>query len=207
MRFDLFDLHDTKGQKLNMLNMVDHATSYQMVIPIPGKRPRVVYEAFAKYWLTPFGKPHGVHADQGGEFYADFQEEMQSLGVEVVYSPRFAPFQNAQAERRGGVFKYIAQAAAVNSGMIFSWLDQSKEQVTMDTWAFTQACSHSANTLIRGHGYNPAQLASLRLPYELLNPYAQCSVCHGQPSSDRPRFLHKIHMSEGSSGCGIHVSV
>ena len=179
VHFDLFDLHDIKGQKIHMLNMVDHATQYQLAVPVPGKHPRVIYEAFCRHWLTAFGKPHSIHADQGGEFHADFQEEMQALGIAVVYSARFAPFQNAQAERRGGVYKYIAQAAAVNAGVVFAWTDEVKENLSLDTWAFLQACTHSANSLLRPHGYSPAQLAfgkSMQLPYELLNPYAQYAM-------------------------------
>ena len=179
VHFDLYDLRDIKGQKINMLNMVDHATQYQLAVPVPGKHRRVVFEAFCRFWMTAFEKPHSIHADQGGEFHADFQEEMQALGISVVHSARFAPYQNAQAERRGGVYKYIAQAAAINAGVRFALVFDNQERLSSDTWTFLQACAHSAHSMIRPHGYSPAQLAfarSLQMPYELLSPYAQYAM-------------------------------
>eukprot|EP00971_Amphidinium_carterae_P323057 6420442-Amphidinium_carterae.2 len=87
VHLDLFDLHDIKGQKLIILNMVDHATQYQQCVPLPAKHPRLVYEAMVRHWITAYGKPASIHADQGGEFYSQFLHEAQSMGIPVYYNP------------------------------------------------------------------------------------------------------------------------
>eukprot|EP00971_Amphidinium_carterae_P189214 3756037-Amphidinium_carterae.1 len=194
VHLDLFDLHDIKGQKLIIMNLVDHATQYQQVVPLPGKHPRLVIEAVIRHWVTAFGKPASIHADQGGEFFAEFLNEAQSMGIPVYHSPRFTPQQNAQAERRGGVYKYIAQAAAVNAKVEFRWADKRKERASLDTWSFLQNCAHAANNMIRGHGYNPAQLAfgrSIRIPFQLLTPYAQYAMASRVEQEEN--FSRKFH--------------
>eukprot|EP00971_Amphidinium_carterae_P162139 3214059-Amphidinium_carterae.2 len=67
--------------------MVDHATQYQQCVPLPAKHPRLVYEAMVRHWITAYGKPASIHADQGGEFYSQFLHEAQSMGIPVYYNP------------------------------------------------------------------------------------------------------------------------
>ena len=108
---DLFSLPDYKGNRWTYLNVVDHATRFQVCWPIPSKHPAVVRDALERIWLCWAGPPKAVTVDQGGEFGREFSDYLEGLGVHVRWTAAEAPWKNAAAERHGGYWKAVATHA------------------------------------------------------------------------------------------------
>ena len=91
-------------------NAVDKASSYQLVAPVDNKRPDIILHAFMQLWVVPLGVPYNILSDNGGEFDAEFSEELESMGARILRSASYAPTQSATCERRGGAWKAHARA-------------------------------------------------------------------------------------------------
>ena len=97
---DLFVLAGVEGKQQNFLNCVDKASGYQLVAPVMSKRPDEVFRIFNTTWLIPFGIPHNVLSDNGGEFDREFSDLVESLGATILRTASYAPTQNGTTERR-----------------------------------------------------------------------------------------------------------
>ena len=71
---DLFTLADAHGRSQTFVNMVDWASSYQIVCPVPSKRPDVIFLARLTSWIIPLGCFKAIVSDRGGESEREFLE-------------------------------------------------------------------------------------------------------------------------------------
>ena len=76
---DLFSLSDVDENQWSFLNAVDKVSGYQLCAPVRSKRPDEVLKVFTRRWSTPFGIPHNVLADGGGEFEREFGENLKNM--------------------------------------------------------------------------------------------------------------------------------
>eukprot|EP00959_Pyramimonas_sp_CCMP1952_P206857 4326739-Pyramimonas_sp.AAC.1 len=68
---DLFTVHTNSGVALEMLNIVDAKTGFQVVAPIKSKHPGIVAQALELVWFSWAGAPNSLVCDNGGEFYKE----------------------------------------------------------------------------------------------------------------------------------------
>ena len=122
-------------------------------------------------WVVPLGVPHNILSDNGGEFDAEFSEELESMGSRILRSASYAPTQNATCERRGGAWKAHAPALMDEHSITF---DDPKR-----IFLLCASINHAVNTMVEDHGYAPAQWVlgrNLRLPYSLLSQSGQLAA-------------------------------
>jgi hypothetical protein len=168
---DLFTLADIDGKNQSFLNCVDKASGYQLVAPVIGKRPDEVFQVFNRTWLIPFGIPHHVLSDNGGEFDREFADLTESLGSTILRSASYAPTQNGTTERRGGAWKAHARAVMDEHSVTFNTLAVAEHLCAAVNWAVNQDIDES--------GYSPAQWVlgrGLRLPYSMLATHGQLAA-------------------------------
>ncbi|CAE8719458.1 unnamed protein product [Polarella glacialis] len=159
---DLFSLADCHGHSLTFLNAIDMASRYQVVTFVPSKSPLVIYKAFMKTWVTPFGVPKAVLTDLGGEFNREFSQELSDLGSQMLTSAAISPTQNAVAERAGGLWKLHARAVLDEFSIDYHQTDR------LDWLCATVSWAHNAR--VDETGYSPSQWVlgcGIRLPYQL----------------------------------------
>ena len=157
---DFFNLADFRGNNQMFLNAVDKASGYQLFAPVDNKRPDIILHAFMQLWVVPLGVPYNILSDNGGEFDAEFSEELESMGARIFRSASYVPAQNATCERRGGAWKAHARALMDEHSITF---DGPKR-----IFLLCASINHAVNTMVEDHGYAPAQWVlgkNLRLSY------------------------------------------
>ena len=170
---DLFVLADYEGNQLSFINILDLASTFGVVVMIPSKHPKIVWDHFLKHWITPLRVPRRLIYDQGGEFEREFGQELEDLVCEPMPTAAFTPQQNAVCERHGGIWKTHARRLLDDSSVKF--VPEQLHRVTWLTAAVTWAC----NSAIDDSGYSPAQWVlgrGLRLPYTLLDQTGRLSL-------------------------------
>jgi len=113
---DLKEVHDSNGKSFYCLNILDLATSFNVIVLLPNKSASEVAAAYKWAWLTWAGIPDKIVTDKGREFFGDFQEVQALLGVKFKMIPVEAPWQNGMVERHGGVMGDIIAAIVSETG-------------------------------------------------------------------------------------------
>ncbi|CAE8634312.1 unnamed protein product, partial [Polarella glacialis] len=196
---DLFSLADCHGQSLTFLNAIDMASRYQVVTFVPSKLPLVIYKAFKKTWVTPFGVPKAVLTDLGGEFNREFSQELSDLGSQMLTSAAISPTQNAVAERAGGLWKLHARAVLDESSIDYHQTDRLDWLCATVSWA--------RNARVDETGYSPSQWVlgcGIRLPYRLRG----CNLALQSRMEQDHTFADRVAMQSAAqrSAVGLHYS-
>ena len=88
------------------LNILDWGTKFQLLIPLPGKKPQYVREGY-RHWLRIFGPPKRLAIDLGKEFRGEFATQAEADGSYVDPSAVETPQQRSLTERHGKTMKFI----------------------------------------------------------------------------------------------------
>ena len=182
---DLFSLADQHGRTLNFLNVVCHASTYQVCTPVDSRHPAHVFSRLMETWLIPFGIPSKVVCDQGGEFEREFAKELEDLGSKVSHTPGNAPTQNSIAERHGGMWKHHAMRLIHQYQISFI-------QPPRVLW-LCSALNWAVNSAVNESGYSPGQWVlgkGIKLPYSLLDSAGRLSL-HERVNAD-PQFSERV---------------
>ena len=166
---DLFTVHTNSGVALEMLNIVDIKTGFQVVAPIKSKHPGIVAQALELVWFSWAGVPNSLVCDNGGEFYKEVFRLLEGCGVQVWFTAVEAPWQNGMCERAGGEWKVLWKASTTEAD-IETELEVTAAAV-MITWAKNQRINES--------GFSPAQLVlgrSQTLPWSLLSERGRSQI-------------------------------
>ena len=154
---DMFEV-ELPWRKLKMLNIVDAATRYQMVIPLwKGAKAEHVRKQYRRSWLRWAGPPIRLWLDGGSEFGDPFSSLLEHDGMQHEASAAWSPWQNGVVERHGGIWKTAFHKT------LLEHVPNSKHEVE-------EICDHvtvAHNSLIRKDGFSPAQHVlgtDLRLP-------------------------------------------
>ena len=79
---DLLEIKDVNGTRHDVVSIVDWASRYHMALITDGKSSREIAKTLAKHWMTAFGAPRQVMADQGGEFQGRFERLLEKNNID-----------------------------------------------------------------------------------------------------------------------------
>lgn len=107
---DLKFLKDHRQEEHVLLNILDMATLYNILVRCDAKRPADILTQFKAYWIKWAGSPEKIVVDQGSEFGAAFLTYTGSTGIVQRLVPIEAPWQHGMVERHGQRLSDIIQA-------------------------------------------------------------------------------------------------
>ena len=138
------DAADAKNKPA--LNVVDMASTYQVVIPLPGIKSEDVSRAFSTGWIQWAGIPKQILVDLDSAFKDRFLNLMDEKCIIVRAAAGQAHWQNGVCERHGGAWKEI-------------WAKLVEEQLVLEEEVAeaSAAVSDAKNQLRNRSGYSPRQ--------------------------------------------------
>ena len=138
---------DTLQNKNHLaLNMVDVASSYQVVVPLESRHANVVAETFYKFWVSWAGTPVKLVLDLDTGFQDSFWELTSGDGIGMRRAAGQAHWQNGIAERYGGAWKSVWDKLCVD----YKVMDD-------EMWEATAAVNEARNTFRNKSGFSPRQ--------------------------------------------------
>ena len=164
------------NQRIKCLNIVDYASSYQVMIPFyEVETSEVLRQAYMNCWLLCAGPPVEVLMNPGRTTTADsFVAMLEQAGTRILTIAAEAHNQLGKVEKHGHLFELILQKV----------LDQMQPKSQSDF----EACVNSKNGLINNKGLSPCQLVfgrNPRVPEDLLQDWP-CPVSSTTPLHDEP---------------------
>ncbi len=147
---DVFEVHDSQGQRHSILSLVDLATHFQAAFRVAGggtPSSKVCAEAVNAGWLSWAGAPKFVVCDQGVHNKGKMSAMLVSQGTQIRQTGARAPHQLGIGERHGGLLKEVLKKAI-----------HDRQLHGSDTISAlcSEAC-RTKNTLVNHGGYSPAQ--------------------------------------------------
>lgn len=128
------------------LNVVDLASTYQVVIPLSSTKSEEMGRALVDGWMSWAGAPKHLLVDLDSGFRDKFLQVMDSRSITVRCAAGQAHWQNGVCERHGATWKEIWKKL----------VDEVK--VTSEEFAEAVACTSSAKNELRNKsGYSPRQ--------------------------------------------------
>ena len=137
-------MHD--GRTRPSLNCIDWATHFQMVIPMPDKKPESLREAY-RHWLRFFGAPSTLALDLGREFEGIFAVRAETDGSYIDPSSVESPYQRGITERAGKTFKLMLAKT-------METYDCKNEQEWLE---LVDVVNFQKNRLLMKNGFSPIQ--------------------------------------------------
>ena len=138
------DTLDTTGHLA--LNMVDMASTYQVVIPIPNRKSSTVAETFYRHWISWAGVPGRLVLDLDTAFQDSFWELTSDESISMRAAAGQAHWQNGIAERYGSTWKDVWQRLGKMQGI--------RDHEIHDA---AGAVSEARNSLRNRSGFSPRQ--------------------------------------------------
>ena len=162
---DIIWLDTVDAKNIPALNIVDLASTYQVVVPLSSTKSAEVSDAFVSGWIQWAGAPGFVLVDLDSAFKDRFLTLMDQKSIVVRAAAGQAHWQNGVAERHGGSWK-----------VIWDKLVEDK-LVTLDETIEAAAFVSDAKNLLRNRsGYSPRQWVfgcNGRQPQDLLDMDSQ----------------------------------
>ena len=137
---------DSEGAGIPALNMVDVASTYQVVYPVESTKSGDAAKAFVNGWVSWAGAPRHVIIDLDSAFKDKFLEAMDQMAVSVRCAAGQAHWQNSVAERQGDSWKAIWPK---HVDATFLTKDEAAEAMT--------AINAAKNGLRNRSGFSPRQ--------------------------------------------------
>eukprot|EP00435_Cladocopium_sp_Y103_P068690 s358_g32.t1 len=139
-----FDTMESTGHM--GLNMVDVASSYQVVVPLENRKSETVAKAFYAHWVSWAGVPGRLVLDLDTAFADSFQELTSHDSIAMRSAAGQAHWQNGVAERYGDSWKDI-------------WKKVCAQHQVCDHEIWDAACavSEARNSLRNRAGFSPRQ--------------------------------------------------
>ena len=128
------------------LNLVDLASTYQVVVPLPSTKSEDVAKAFVSGWVRWAGAPKHLLIDLDSAFKDSFLTMLDERCIVVRAAAGQAHWQNAVAERHGATWK-----------LIWAKLVEQKTVVESEIEEAAAAVSDAKNGLRNKSGYSPRQ--------------------------------------------------
>ncbi|CAE7843623.1 GIP, partial [Symbiodinium sp. KB8] len=144
---DMMYAYDMNGKKIKLLSMVDHASSYQVVIKVPNQTGKTLEQVFLKQWIQIFGAPKAISLDLERGIQDAFGRIADWFHIELHTSAGQAHWQSGYTERHGKwwkeIFDRVVQDQSVGG-------DEIEEAVA--------ATSSAKINLRRKYGWAPSQI-------------------------------------------------
>eukprot|EP00435_Cladocopium_sp_Y103_P060613 s808_g22.t1 len=143
------------NQKVKALNITDHATSFQMMIPFfETETSAVLHRLFSERWCSWAGPPREVVMDPARtNLGKDFTEPLEAMGVHVSQTAAGAHWQLGKTEVHGGLFCRVLERVL-----------EQRSPASQEEWLQCVTQSHVKNSTIQTYGYSPCQLVFGRNP-------------------------------------------
>ena len=143
------------NQKVPALNIVDYASSYQMVIPLFQKEnPELIRKTFLERWVCWAGMPEEIVVDPSKPNVGQaLTEPLELSGATVHITAADARWQLGKVEVHGGWFQKVL------SKVIVDRVPANQEQ-----WQECVTAAHCKNELIQMYGFTPSQYVFGRNP-------------------------------------------
>ena len=89
-----------------ILHLIDMFTIYSVACVRNTKGQNAITDAIMKTWISYFGKPQKMIADNGGEFNnAAYRDMCDMFGIEMLKTAAYSPWSNGMCERHNGTLK------------------------------------------------------------------------------------------------------
>ena len=157
---DIIWIDTAESQNWPALNIVDVASTYQVVVPLKSTGAEEVGQALCSGWFRWAGCPKYVLVDLDSAFKGDFLDLMGQRSIIVRSAAGQAHWQNGIAERHGETWKLI-WAKLVEDHLV---LDYEMDEAT-------SAVSDSKNQLRNRSGFSPRQWVFGSNPRALGDPF------------------------------------
>ena len=147
---DVFELKDSVDARHSVLSIIDMATHYHVVVRVGhGGVPssKICAEAMNLAWMTPFGAPKTVVADQGVHNKGRFSAMLRANGIEIRQTGVQSPHQLGLGERHGGLIKEVMNRAIHDRQL------HGADVIS----ALCAEAGRTKNTMLNHSGYLPAQ--------------------------------------------------
>eukprot|EP00435_Cladocopium_sp_Y103_P055765 s362_g18.t1 len=143
------------NQKVKALNVVDMATSFQIVIPFfETETSQLLHRLFCDHWCSWAGFPREVVMDPARtNLGKNYTEPLEAVGVHVSLTAAGAHWQLGKTEVHGGLFCHVLERVL-----------QEKSPQNQVEWLQAVSQCHVKNSTIQTYGFSPCQLVFGRNP-------------------------------------------
>ena len=179
--------HNKQGERFHFYHFVDQATVFQTAVVAPSRTTEQASKALLSGWMLWAGAPKTLVVDAASELNAEeFLTTLQKHGVQCRTCAADAHWQNARAERHGGILQ-----------VILSKMDS--EEPINDYEQLSIALQHATNTKnqwSRHRGYSPETLV-----------FGKSAHIPGSVVSDPNRATHAIAVSQMPDGIRFRMEL
>ena len=151
------------NQKISCLNIVDYASSYQVMVPLSGRATGdMIRHAFQERWVTWAGVPEEIVVDPDqANLSAALTVPQELAGAHVSATAAEAHWQLGKVEVHGGWFSRVLDKVLAEA-----------MPHTRELWLECVYAAHCKNELVQVYGMTPAQYVfgrNPRIPTNLLD--------------------------------------
>ena len=166
---DVFHVFDADRVRHELLAVIDHATTFQLVCKIEGHSAAEFTKKFTQLWGNVFGSPGTISADLETGLQAGLAKYAEFHGCKIRSAAGQAHWQQGVIERHGLWFQE-------NIKRVIDEKSIGAEDIDLAI----QACNSAKNELRRRHGFSPKQAVFGR------DPRVAEELCSG---GDEERFI------------------
>ena len=166
---DVFHVFDADRVRHELLSVIDHATTFQLVCKIEGHSAAEFTKKFTQLWGNVFGSPGTISADLETGLQAGLAKYAEFHGCKIRSAAGQAHWQQGVIERHGLWFQEIIKRVIDEKSIGAEDIDLA-----------IQACNSAKNELRRRHGFSPNQAVFGR------DPRVAEELCSG---GDEERFI------------------
>ncbi|CAE7822217.1 GIP [Symbiodinium sp. CCMP2456] len=192
---DLFYIHDSEGQRHQLLSIVDFSSAYHVVVPVARKDTPTLERAFCENWINIFGAPSVVAVDMENGLEKSLGRISDWTGTRVRTAAGQAHHQAGYTERQGAIWKEIFQRVCEEQSVVKS-----------DIHLAIGAVSSAKNQLTKTSGFSPCQHVfgtSPGVPEDLLDGP------HALPPGEEPiiddRHAREVALRTAARAAYFHV--
>ena len=113
---DLKPIHDADGNQYHALNILDFATTFQVLALLDNCSAAECAEKFWLWWVIWAGPPRTLVTDMGSSFLAAFVTLAERYSATSRVVPTEAPWQVGMIERHGGVLNDVISMTVAQTG-------------------------------------------------------------------------------------------
>ena len=179
------------------LNVIDLASTYQVVIPLANTKAEEVGKALCSGWFRWAGVPKQLLVDLDSAFKGDFLTLMDERSVSVRSAAAQAHWQNGVAERHGETWKLIWAKLVEDFLVVDSEIDEA-----------VAAVCNSKNSLRNRSGYSPRQWVfgvNQRLPGDLFDGDHEMSTLDAASAESKFGRLQTIRNGAKAAFFQVHT--
>jgi len=183
---DIVYIKNVAGTTFPFLNMLDDASTYQVLDLLPDRSEETVIRVLVKGWFKFFGHPDFLVLDAEGSFRGmSFETLMSQCNIQIRYVPPDAHYQLGKCERHGQTAKWMMQRLVSQ----FAAHDAEEMEILANMTTFAK------NTLTRRSGASPCQWVfgrQPRIPAALLSEPEAVEAKQMLDSSDALRQIEAV---------------